>query len=109
MQELLKRIQELLQRRLDNAGGNQSHLDPAQRARMERLLNLLCITQTEELGCEEAYELLDKYADLDLTGEEVDLLLPLVKHHLDLCQECCDEYHMLLQSLRANAEARATS
>lgn len=48
--------------------------------------------------CEEVFALLDEYVEL-VDEEEAKRLMPLVKNHLDMCQDCHDEYEILLQVL----------
>ena len=68
------------------------------------LLKKLELTRPDELSCEEAYDLLDQYADLLQNGEDVAKLLPLVEHHLAMCVDCKDEFEALMRALRASAD-----
>ena len=60
---------------------------------------MLDITHDDELSCGEVHELLDQYVELKLCGEDVDALMPLMKHHLEMCRECFEEYEALLAAL----------
>jgi hypothetical protein len=62
------------------------------------------ITRPEELSCEEAYNLIDQYADLLQNGEDAASLLPLVEHHLEMCIDCKEEFEALMRALRASAD-----
>lgn len=64
-----------------------------------QLLHMLDITHDDELSCGEVHELLDQYVELKLRGEDVDALMPLMKHHLEMCRECFEEYEALLAAL----------
>ena len=68
------------------------------------LLKKLELTRSEELPCEEAYNLIDQYADLVQKGEDAARLLPLVEHHLQMCMDCKEEYEALMRALRASAD-----
>jgi hypothetical protein len=68
------------------------------------LLKKLELTRSEELPCEEAYNLIDEYADLVQKGEDAARLLPLVEHHLEMCLDCKEEYEALMRALRASAD-----
>jgi hypothetical protein len=68
------------------------------------LLKKLEITHAEELSCEEAYDLIDQYAELLQNGEEAARLLPLVEHHLEMCFDCKEEFEALMRALRASAD-----
>jgi hypothetical protein len=72
-----------------------------QMARIKGMINMVDATADIEIACEEAYRLLDEYADMMLRGEDPGALLPQVKHHLDLCMDCREEFEMLLSALRA--------
>ena len=72
-----------------------------QMARIKGMINMVDATADIEIACEEAYRLLDEYADMMLRGEDPGALLPQVKHHLDLCMDCREEFEMLLAALRA--------
>lgn len=62
---------------------------------MRRLQN----THEEELSCDEVFALVDEYAEANQRGEDVASLKPLIRHHLDMCRECDEEYQALLQVL----------
>ena len=48
-----------------------------------------------ELSCEECFELLDEYVDLELAGEDADARLPGVREHLQGCPACHDDHESL--------------
>jgi anti-sigma factor RsiW len=50
-----------------------------------------------ELGCDECFELLDEYVDLEVEGADADALVPGMRAHLDGCPACHEEH----ESLRA--------
>jgi hypothetical protein len=52
-----------------------------------------------EIGCDECFEQLDRYVDLELAGHDADGVLPGVRAHLDGCPACREEH----ESLRALA------
>jgi hypothetical protein len=69
--------------------------------RLKGMIKMVDATADIELACEEAYRLLDEYADMLLRGEDPEILLPQVKHHLEMCMDCREEFEMLLSALRA--------
>jgi len=69
-------------------------------ARLKGMINMVDATADIEIACEEAYRLLDEYADMLLRGEDPGILLPQVKHHLEMCMDCREEFEMLLSALR---------
>jgi predicted component of type VI protein secretion system len=80
-------------------GGQKRSEDPPQA--MENLMRKLERTQGEELTCDEALALLDQFAEMDLRGEQAEHVLPLVKHHMQMCPDCREEYEALLRILRS--------
>jgi len=56
-------------------------------------------THEEELSCDEVFAFVDEYAEASQRGEDVASLKPLIRHHLDMCRECDEEYQALLRVL----------
>lgn len=54
-----------------------------------------------ELGCEQCFELLDEYVELELQGVDADARMPGVRTHLEGCPACREDH----KSLRALAGA----
>ena len=48
-----------------------------------------------EVSCEEGFELLDQYVDLELAGEDADARLPGMREHLQGCPACRDDHESL--------------
>lgn len=44
-----------------------------------------------EVTCEECFELLDEYVDLELTGADADRRLPGMREHLQGCPACHED------------------
>jgi hypothetical protein len=53
-----------------------------------------------ELGCDDCFEELDRYVELELAGRNVDAVLPGLRAHLDGCPACREEHESLLALLR---------
>lgn len=68
-----------------------------------QLLHILDVTQEDEIACGEVHELLDQFTEMQMRGENVSELMPLVKRHLDMCPECFEEYEALLAALAFEA------
>jgi hypothetical protein len=63
------------------------------------MISMVDSTTEEEVGCDEAYELLDRYAEMKERGEDPAVLLPLVHRHLKTCRDCREELEALLRAL----------
>ena len=49
-------------------------------------------TRDEELDCDEFFEMIPQFVEVELAGEEANLRFPGVYHHLKQCAECYDLY-----------------
>ncbi len=56
-----------------------------------------------ELGCDQCFEHLDRYVELELAGSDADAVVPGMRAHLEGCPACGEEY----ESLRALVERTA--
>ena len=53
-----------------------------------------------EVGCDECFELLDEYVDLELACEDADALLPGMREHFVGCPACREEHESLRELVR---------
>jgi hypothetical protein len=67
----------------------------------KKILISLTMTHEEEIDCEECYIHMDKFVDMLREGEAPEKVMPLVKHHLDLCGDCNEEFEALYEALKA--------
>lgn len=74
-----------------------------QSEKMQKMLAMLSNTQDVELTCDEVFALLDQFTELAAQGEDVAQLMPLVQQHLDMCEDCREEYKVLQSILRGAA------
>ena len=63
-------------------------------------------TREEEIGCDECFEEVDRFIEMELSGLDAAQAMPLVQEHLKICgDECREEFEALLAALRATEEA----
>ncbi len=55
-------------------------------------VRLIYLTRDDELDCNQLFETIPQYVDLEVAGEDAAAHLPGVKHHLEQCAECYDMY-----------------
>jgi hypothetical protein len=48
-----------------------------------------------EVGCDDCFDLLDEYVELELTGQDADARIPGLRAHLDGCPACREEHEAL--------------
>jgi anti-sigma factor RsiW len=58
-----------------------------------------------EVTCEQCFELLDQYVDVEVSGADADAELPGVRAHLEGCPACRED-HESLRDLVAGTSAR---
>ena len=67
----------------------------------EQLLKRLLGPAGPEISCEECFEQLDRYVELELSGADADTAIPGMGAHLEGCPACGEDH----RSLRALVEA----
>ena len=70
-----------------------SHHDPSRTA---DLLARLLGPAEPELTCEECFEELDRYVELELGGRDADAAVPGMRPHLEGCPACREDHESLL-------------
>jgi len=68
-------------------------------------LRILEGVREEEISCSEIYARLDEYVEREVSKKDAAQLMPLIREHLDICPECCEEYEALLNVLNENAKS----
>jgi hypothetical protein len=62
-----------------------------------RLLGRVLGPAGPEITCEQCFEELDRYVELEFAGRDADAAVPGMRAHLDGCTACAEDY----ESLRA--------
>jgi DNA-binding FrmR family transcriptional regulator len=63
---------------------------------VEGFLRVLEKVRTEDVTCKEVFQQLDEYVEKEVDNKDAGRLMPLLREHLDMCSDCCDEYEALL-------------
>jgi len=58
-----------------------------------------------ELTCEQCFEVLDRYVDVELAGGDADTDVPGMRTHLEGCPACDDDHETLLTFVAAERGA----
>ena len=77
-----------------------SHHDPSRTA---DLLARLLGPAEPELTCEECFEELDRYVELELGGRDADATVPGMRPHLEGCPACREDHDSLTALLTAES------
>ncbi len=75
-----------------------------ERPDLEQMLGRLLGPSQPEVGCDECFEELDRYVELELTGADADAAIPGLGAHLVGCPACSEE-HESLRALVAGEQA----
>jgi hypothetical protein len=59
-----------------------------------------------ELTCEECFEHLDRYVELELDGQDADAAVPGMQAHLEGCPACHEDHDSLAALLASQPESR---
>ena len=89
-------IQDLIRRIRSSLGAKDQLSD-------ELVLGFLRVLEDEgedHLSCDEIFIKLDQYVDCETGTKDAAHLMPLIRHHLDTCPECCEEYEVLLEVVK---------
>ena len=57
-----------------------------------------------EVTCEQCFELLDEYVDLEAAGHDADDRIPGMRAHLDGCPACNEDYDSLRALVAADGD-----
>lgn len=77
-----------------------------EQASIKMLVQMVAATRPDEIGCDECYEQLDRFAELVLSGKNAAEVLPLVQDHLERCGNCREEFEALLLALQSTVFPR---
>jgi len=94
IQEIIQRIRKTLSPR-----------DELSNEAVKGFLRVLEQARQEELSCLEIDARLDEYVELEIKKEDAAHIMPLIREHLDLCSDCCDEYEALLDVVEKTDES----
>ena len=67
-------------------------------------LRVLESVREEDAPCDEVYARIDEYVEMEIDKRDAAQLMPLVREHLDMCSECCEEYEALLDILEKTSK-----
>lgn len=69
-----------------------------------KFLQVLENARAEEMTCSELYSHLDEFVEREVSSKDAEKVAPLIREHLDLCSECCEEYEALLAVIEHSSE-----
>jgi hypothetical protein len=63
------------------------------------IMHVLESMPVEEISCDDLYARLDEYVEREVDKKDAAKIMPVLREHLDVCPECCEEYEALLDVL----------
>jgi hypothetical protein len=74
--------------------------------RFTKWLKNIFDTREHEISCSECFDQLSRFVELETSGEDAASRMPEVRHHLNQCRACRDEYETLrdLRRLEENGD-----
>ena len=86
-----------------------NRITPQEQLSNETVLGFLRVLETveaEEISCDELYTKLDEYVDRQVDKKDADRIMPLMREHLNICPECCEEYEALLHVVELTVDEK---
>ena len=71
---------------------------------VQGFLRVLEDVRKDDMPCGQVFSRLDEYVEKEVHGHDAARLMPLLREHLDLCPDCCEEYEALLTMLEKSAK-----
>jgi hypothetical protein len=65
------------------------------RNRFANWLKNIYETREQEISCTECFDLVSRFVELEIAGEDAVARMPELKQHLNQCRACRDEYETL--------------
>jgi hypothetical protein len=69
-------------------------------ATLKRMVRNILTARPDEIGCDECFEQLDRFVEMELADKNAAEAMPLVQDHLERCVDCREEFEALLAALR---------
>lgn len=92
---------DLIKRLLSRLGSSKQENAKHVPSDVQMLIQMVDVTMDVEFSCEDVYNILDQYTELVYRGDDYAELMPLVKHHIEICPDCREEFEALLRILEA--------
>ena len=61
-----------------------------------KFLSVMEKAREEDLSCDDLYARLDEFVETQVKSNDAGKIMPLIREHLDICPDCCEEYEALL-------------
>ena len=62
------------------------------------------VPEEDEISCGELFAKLDEYVEREVDKKDAAILMPVIREHLVVCPDCCEEYEALLDILNKTSK-----
>ena len=76
-------------------------MKPVKEDTLKKLVHLIATTRSDEIGCTDCFDHMDRFVELVVEGTDPAEAFPLVQHHLEICHCCYEEYEALVEAIQA--------
>jgi len=59
------------------------------------------MTKSEEIGCDDCFDEMNEFAEMELAGKSPERAMPLVEEHINRCRDCKEEYEALVEAMKS--------
>jgi hypothetical protein len=70
----------------------------------KELMRKLEQTKEVECSCKDVYDRLNEFAEMVANGVDPAKIMPLIQHHIDLCDNCREEFEALLKIVKSSLD-----
>jgi hypothetical protein len=68
---------------------------------IRKIIQQILSEGSSEIFCTDCCKVLDQFAEIQLAGNIPALVMPMVQEHLNHCENCQEQFVMLLDALKA--------
>ena len=68
---------------------------------LRKIIQQILSEDSTEICCTDCCKVLDQFAEIQMTGNIPALVMPMVQEHLNHCENCQEQFMMLLDALKA--------
>ena len=76
------------------------------KSKIDQFVEQIFETAESEISCTECLHMVSEYVEREVAGEAVTQTMPSVRQHLKQCRVCREEYQVLGELARLEAQAR---
>ena len=64
------------------------------------MVMMVKMTKSEEIGCDDCFDEMNEFAEMELAGKSPERAMPLVEEHINRCRDCKEEYEALVEAMK---------